>query len=126
MARPCAKALERGDVLHLDTALDEVDAAARSSTVARGLLGWYNQTVGPGLLEYAQSGDGCATTFWQRRRLWWSWRRGTYECSGVVKDDDDGQLNRGYKTHDCKCCELLLRSCTVFGGRDPLLEDPAF
>jgi hypothetical protein len=38
--------------------LDEVDGAARSHAVARGLLDWYNQTVGPGLLEYAQSGDG--------------------------------------------------------------------
>lgn len=38
--------------------LDEAAAAARSAAVARGLLAWYNQTVGPGLLEYAQSGDG--------------------------------------------------------------------
>lgn len=75
--------------------------------------------------------------------------RGKYECSGVVKDDDDGQLKRGYKlatirtlletagiitqatvgqiqTHDSKLCEPMLKSCTVFRAGDLLLEDRGF
>ena len=67
---------------------------------------------------------------------------------GVVKDEE-GQLKRGYKlatvrtlletagiitqvtvgqiqTHDCKLCEPMLKSCTVFRAGDLLLEDRGF
>ena len=126
--------------------LDQADAAARSHAVARGLLGWYNRTVGPGLLEYAQTGDGRRIHILDTTKLVVALERGTYECSGVVRDDDDGQLKRGYKlatirtlletagiitqaavgqinTHDCKLCEPLLRGCPVLRAGDLLLED---
>jgi Transposase DDE domain len=126
--------------------LDQADAAARSHAVARGLLGWYNRTVGPGLLEYAQTGAGRRIHILDTTKLVVALERGTYECSGVVRDDDDGQLKRGYKlatirtlletagiitqaavgqinTHDCKLCEPMLRSCPVFRAGDLLLED---
>jgi len=129
--------------------LDEAEAAARSAAVARGLLGWYNQTVGPSLLESAQSGDGRRIHILDTTKIVVELERGTYECSGVVKEDDDGQLKRGYKlatirtlletagiltqasvgqiqTHDCRLCEPLLRSCTVFRAGDLLLEDRGF
>lgn len=129
--------------------LDEAEAAARSAAVARELLGWYNQTVGPGLLEYAQSGDGRRIHILDTTKLEVALERGTYECSGVVKDGDDGQLKRGYKlatirtllemagiltqarvgqiqTHDCKLCEPMLKNCTVFRAGDLLLEDRGF
>jgi len=129
--------------------LDEADAAARSSAVARGLVGWYNKTVGPGLLEYAQSGDGRRIHILDATKIVVELERGTYECSGVVKDNDDGQLKRGYKlatvrtlletagiitqveigqiqTHDCKLCEPMLKNCTVFRAGDLLLEDRGF
>jgi hypothetical protein len=77
--------------------LDEADAAARSHAVARGLLSWYNRTVGPGLLEYAQTGAGRRIHILDTTKLVVALERGTYECSGVVKDDDDGELKRGYK-----------------------------
>ncbi|MFM8395522.1 MAG: transposase [Acidobacteriota bacterium] len=129
--------------------LDEVDGAARSHAVARGLLDWYNQTVGPGLLEYAQSGDGRRIHILDTTKLVVALERGTYECSGVVKDDDDGQLKRGYKlatirtlletagiltqatvgqiqTHDYKLCEPMLKSSPVLRAGDLLLEDRGF
>ena len=129
--------------------LDEADAAARSHAVARGLLGWYNRTVGPGLLEYGQTGAGRRIHILDATKIVVELERGTYECSGVVKDDDDGQLKRGYKlgtlrtlletagiitqvavgqiqTHDCKLCEPMLKSCTVLRAGDLLLEDRGF
>jgi hypothetical protein len=76
--------------------LDQLKAAAGSHAAARQLLDWYNETVGPGLLEYAQPGEGrrlhILDTTWVEVAL----STGTYECSGVVADDD-GQLWRGYK-----------------------------
>ncbi|MCI0350513.1 MAG: transposase [Acidobacteriales bacterium] len=129
--------------------LDQADAAARSHAVARGLLDWYNQTVGPGLLTYAQTGNGRRIHILDATKIEVELERGTYECSGVVKDEDDGQLKRGYKlgtirtlletagiltqatvgqiqTHDCKLCEPMLKSCTVFRAGDLLLEDRGF
>ena len=126
--------------------LDGADAAARSAAVARSLADWYNRTVGPSLLEYAQSGDGRRIHILDTTKIVVELERGTYECSGVVKDDDDGRLKRGYKlatirtlletagiitqatvgqiqTHDCKLCEPMLKSCTVFRPGDLLLED---
>lgn len=126
--------------------LDGAAAAARSAAVARRLADWYNRTVGPSLLEYAQSESGRRIHILDTTKIVVELERGTYECSGVVKDDDDGRLKRGYKlatirtlletagiltqvavgqiqTHDCKLCEPLLKDCTVFRAGDLLLED---
>jgi hypothetical protein len=128
-----------------DPALDEADAAARSHAVAGQLLAWYNQTVGPGLLAYAQTGDGRRIHILDTTKVVVELERGTYECSGVVKEED-GQLKRGYKlatlrtlletagiitqvavgqiqTHDGKLCEPLLQSGPVLRAGDLLLED---
>lgn len=116
--------------------LDEADAAARAAVVARGLLGWYNQTVGPSLLEYAQTGNGRRLHILAATKIVVALERGTWEGSGVVKEED-GELKRGYKpgtirtlletagiitqatvgqinTHECKLCEALLKNCTVW------------
>jgi hypothetical protein len=77
--------------------LDKTDAAARSAAVGRSLLDWYNRTVGPSLLEYGQTGAGRRIHILDTTKIVVELERGTYECSGVAKDDDDGQLKRGYK-----------------------------
>ena len=132
-----------------EPSLDEADAAARSHAVAGQLLSWYNGTVGPGLLAYAQSGEGRRIHILDATKIVVELERGTYECSGVVKDEADGQLKRGYKlatirtlletaglitqvalgqiqTHDSKLCEPLLKSRPVLRGGDLLLEDRGF
>lgn len=132
-----------------EPSLDEAAAAARSHAVARQLLDWYNSTVGPGLLAYAQSGEGRRIHILDTTKIVVELERGTYECSGVVKDDHDGHLKRGYKlvtirtlletagiitqvelgqiqTHDAKLCEPLLHSSTVLRPGDLVLEDRGF
>lgn len=131
-----------------DADLDQTEAAARSHAVGRELTDWYNQTVGPSLLEQAQTGDGRRIHILDTTKIVVPLERGTYECSGVVKDED-GQLKRGYKlatirtlldtagiitqvgvgqieTHDAKLCEPLLKNCTIFREGDLLLEDRGF
>jgi hypothetical protein len=126
--------------------LDERKAAARSSAVARQLLDWYNTAVGPGLLEYAQTGAGRRIHILDTTKIEVALEAGNYECSGVVKDDDDGRLKRGYKlgtlrtlletagiitqavvgqiqTHDSKLCGPLVRAAPVLRAGDLLLED---
>lgn len=127
-----------------DSKLDEAKAAARSAAVARLLLAWYNLKVGPGLLEYAQTGAGRRIHILDATKIEVALEAGNYECSGVVKDDDDGRLKRGYKlgtlrtlldtagiitqavvgqiqTHDSRLCGPLVRETTVLrqGNRLP-------
>ena len=132
-----------------EPSLDETDAAARSHAVAGQLLAWYNTTLGPGLLDYAQSTQGRRIHILDATKIVVELERGTYECSGVVKDDDDGHLKRGYKlatvrtlletagiitqvalgqiqTHDCKLCEPMLKSSAILRAGDLLLEDRGF
>jgi hypothetical protein len=132
-----------------DSKLDEAKAAARSAAVARFLLAWYNLKVGPGLLEYAQTGAGRRIHILDATKIEVALEVGNYECSGVVKDDDDGRLKRGYKlgtlrtlldtagiitqavvgqiqTHDSRLCGPLVRETTVLRQGDLLLEDRGF
>jgi hypothetical protein len=76
-----------------DPQLDEADAAARAHAVAGQLLDWYNQTVGPGLLASAQTGDGRRIHILDATKIVVELELGTDECSSVVKDED-GQLKR--------------------------------
>lgn len=131
-----------------DSDLDEAKAAARSAAVARQLLRWYNTKVGPGLLEYAQTGERRRIHILDATKIEVALKAGNYECSGVVKDDD-GQFKRGYKlgtlrtlldtagiitqatvgqiqTHDSKLCGPLVRESTVLREGDLLLEDRGF
>lgn len=132
-----------------DSKLDEAKAAARSAAVARLLLAWYNLKIGPGLLGYAQMGEGRRIHILDATKIEVALEAGNYECSGVVKDDDDGRLKRGYKlgtlrtlldtagiitqaivgqiqTHDSKLCNSLVRESTVLREGDLLLEDRGF
>jgi len=129
--------------------LNEAKAAARSAAAARQLLSWYNTKVGPGLLEYAQTGAGRRIHILDATKVGVALEAGNYECSGVVKDEEDGQLKRGYKlgtlrtlldtagiitqavvgqiqTHDSKLCGPLVRESTVLREGDLLLEDRGF
>ena len=129
--------------------LNERKAAARSAAAAGQLLTWYNTKVGPGLLEYAQTGEGRRIHILDATKIAVALTAGNYECSGVVKDEDDGQLKRGYKlgtlrtlldtagiitqavigqiqTHDSKLCGPLVRETTVLRQGDLLLEDRGF
>jgi len=63
-------------------ALDEREAAARSPAVARQLLDWYNQSVGPGLLAYAQVGDGRRLHILDTTPVEVALETGSYECRG--------------------------------------------
>jgi hypothetical protein len=128
--------------------LDQADAAARSHAVARQLLDWYNDTVGLSLLAYGQGTQGRRIHILDTTKLIVELERGTYECSGVVKDQD-GQLKRGYKLltlrtlletagiltqvalgqiqiHDSRLCEPLLKNSAVLRAGDLLLEDRGF
>jgi len=132
-----------------DSDLDEAKAAARSSAVARQLLSWYNTNVGPGLLEYAQTGEGRRIHILDATKVEVALSAGNYECSGVVKDDDDGRFKRGYKlgtlrtlldtagiitqvtvgqiqTHDSKLCGPLVRESISLREGDLVLEDRGF
>lgn len=132
-----------------DSKLDEAKAAARSAAVARQLLAWYNLKVGPGLLEYAQTGEGRRLHIIDTTKIEVALEAGNYECSGVVKDHDDEQLKRGYKlgrlrtlldtagiitqaivgqiqTHDSRLCGSLARESRVLREGDLLLEDRGF
>jgi len=125
--------------------LDGVEAAARSHAAASKLLDWYNQAVGPSLLEYAQTGEGRRLHILDTTQLEVAIETANYECSGVVKDEE-GQLKRGYKlttlrtlldtagiltqvdlgqiqTHDSKLCGPLLHSSAVLREGDLLLMD---
>lgn len=132
-----------------DPKLDEAKAAARSAAVARQLLAWYNLKVGPGLSEYTQTGAGRRIHILDATKIEVAPEAGNYECSGVVKDDDDGRLKRGYKLgtlrtlldaagiitqavvgqiqmHDSKLCGPAVRDATALREGDLLLEDRGF
>lgn len=71
--KDCNRALRRAVK---DPKLDEVEGAASSRAVGRGLLNWYNQTVWPGLLEYEQIGDGRRLHLLDTTKLVVAWERG--------------------------------------------------
>jgi hypothetical protein len=125
--------------------VDARAAAARSHAAARSLLSWYNQSVGPGLLAYAQVGDGRRIHILDTTKIEVALETGTYECSGVVADDE-GRLWRGYKLatlrtlldtaglitqvqvgpiqmHDHTLCRPLLSDSPVLRAGDMLLMD---
>jgi hypothetical protein len=76
--------------------VDARDAQARGSRVAREMLTWYSDCVGPSLLAYAQLGEGRRLHIVDGTKVEVPLDSGHYECSGVVKNDD-GSLSRGDK-----------------------------
>lgn len=125
--------------------LDTQIASARSAACSRKLIAWYNQSVGPALLDYADMGEGRRIHLLDTTQIVVALSTGTYECSGVVKDEE-GQLWRGYKlatlrslldtaglltqvaitqiqVHDVKICRELIEESRVLRAGDLLIED---
>jgi hypothetical protein len=129
-------------------AIDEAEAEARAQGVATKLVAWYNAAVGPSLLQYARVGRGRRLHIVDTTHVEVPLETGTYECSGVVKNDD-GTRSRGYKlatlrtlldhaglitqlglcpiqVHDLPSCRLLFETAPVLRKGDLLLEDGGF
>jgi hypothetical protein len=142
------KVRERASRRAVKQAVDEVEAAVRAQQVAEQLVGWYNQHVGVSMLKYARLGKGRRLHILDTTHVEVALETGTYECSGVVKNDD-GTLSRGYKlatlrtlldsagllthvalsaiqVHDVTLCRPLLEQAQVLRAGDLLLEDRGF
>jgi hypothetical protein len=76
--------------------VDRVEADARGQRVAAQLLHWYNEAVAPSMVAYAALGAGRRLHILDTTGVQVPLETGTYECSGVVKNDD-GSRSRGYK-----------------------------
>jgi hypothetical protein len=139
------KVRERASRRAVKQAVDAAEADARALKVAERLLGWYNQQVGVSMLKYARLGRGRRIHILDTTRVEVPLATGTYECSGVVKNED-GTFSRGYKLatlrtlldsagllsqvalsaiqmHDVALCRPLLEQAPVLRAGDLLLED---
>jgi DDE family transposase len=142
------KVRERASRRAVKHALDEAEAQARGYEIGVQLVTWYNAHVGLSLLEYAGLGDGRRIHILDTTRVEVALATGTYECSGVVRNDD-GSLSRGYKLgtlrtlldtagiltqvavgpiqrHDLELCRELLQSSPALEAGDLVLEDRGF
>jgi Transposase DDE domain len=142
------KVRERASRRAVKQAVDEADAAARAQQVAAQLVDWYNQHVGVSMVPYARLGRGRRLHILDTTHVEVALETGTYECSGVVKNDD-GTYSRGYKlatlrtlldsaglltpvalsaiqVHDMALCRPLLEQAPVVRPGDLLLEDRGF
>jgi hypothetical protein len=142
------KVRERASRRAVKQAVDAAEAEARALRVADQLVGWYNQQVGVSMLNYARLGRGRRIHILDTTPVEVPLATGTYECSGVVKNDD-GTYSRGYKlatlrtlldsagllsqvalsaiqVHDVTLCRPLLEEAPVLRAGDLLLEDRGF
>jgi len=124
------------------------EAQVRGHRVAQEVVKWYNQSVGPSLVSYAQLGRGRRLHIVDCTKVEVPLESGHDEPSGIVKNDD-GTLSRGYKVatlrtlldtagvmsqvavapiqdHDLEVCRALLRGSRVLRAGDLLLEDHGF
>jgi Transposase DDE domain len=129
-------------------AFDVVEAEARAQRAAAKLMDWYNDHVGPSLLHYGGAGQGRRIHIVDTTQGEVALEAGTYELSGVVKNDD-GSRSRGYKlatlrtlldqaglmtqvglspmqVHDLPLCRLFFETASVLRKGDLLLEDRGF
>jgi hypothetical protein len=90
------KVRQRASRRAVKQAVDETEAEARALTVAEQLVSWYNQHVGVSRLQYARWGRGRRIHLLETTHVEVPLETGTYEWSGVVKNDD-GTYSRGYK-----------------------------
>jgi hypothetical protein len=139
------KVRERASRRAVKHAVDGAKADARAHKVAEQLVGWDNQQVGVSMLQYARLGRGRRIHILDTTHVEVALETGTYECSGVVKNED-GTLSRGYKlatvrtlldsagllsqmalsaiqVHDMALCRPLLEEAPVLRAGDLLLED---
>ena len=142
------KVRERASRRAIKHAVDEAEAEARAQQVAAQLVGWYNQHVGVSMLQYARLGRGRRLHILDTTHIEVPLETGTYECSGVVKNED-GTYARGYKlatlrtlldsagllthvalsaiqVHDVAVCRPLLAQAPGLCPGDLLLEDRGF
>src|SRR3989441_1010901 len=142
------KVRERASRRAVKQAVDAAEAEARAHQVAEQLVRWYNQQVGVSMLRYARLGKGRRLHILDTTHVEVPLETGTYECSGVVKNED-GTLSRGYKlatlrtlldsaglltqvalsaiqVHDLALCRPLLAEAPVLRAGDLLLEDRGF
>jgi Transposase DDE domain len=142
------KVRERASRRAVKQAVDTAEAEARAQQVAAQLVGWYNQHVGISLLQYARLGRGRRLHMLDTTHVEVPLETGTYECSGVVKNDA-GTYARGYKlatlrtlldsaglltqvalsaiqVHDVTLCRPLLEQAPELRPGDLLLEDRGF
>ena len=142
------KVRKRASRRAVKASFDATAAEARAQRVAAKLVDWYNDHVGPSLLEYARVGTGRRIHIVDTTHVEVPLETGTYECSGVVKNDD-GSRSRGYKlatlrtllddaglitqvglcpiqVHDLPVCRLFFETAPVLRQGDLLLEDRGF
>ena len=142
------KVRQRASRRAVKQAVDAAEAEAQALNVAEQLVGWYNQHVGGSMLQYARRGRGRRIHILDTTHIEVPLETGTYECSGVVKNDD-GTYARGYKlatlrtlldsagllsqvalsaiqVHDIALCRPLLEKAPVLRAGDLLLEDRGF
>lgn len=128
-------------------AVDSAAALARARLVGEQLSAWYNR-VGVGMLRYARLGSGRRLHILDTTRIEVALETATYECSGVVKNDD-GSYSRGYKLatlrtlletaglltqvaigslqqHDLALCRSMLHNSEALRQGDLVLEDRGF
>jgi Transposase DDE domain len=146
--RVAVKVRERASRRAVKQTVDAVEAEARAQKVAEQLVDWYNQHVGVSMLQYARLGRGRRIHILDTTHVEVALETGTYECSGVVKNED-GTYSRGYKlatlrtlmdsagllsqvalaaihVHDVALCRPLLEKAPVLRPGDLLLEDRGF
>jgi hypothetical protein len=142
------KVRERASRRAVKQAVDAVEAEGRAQQVAAQLVDWYNQHVGVSMVQYARLGRGRRLHILDTTHVEVALETGTYECSGVVKNED-GTYSRGYKlatlrtlldsagllthvalsaiqVHDMALCRPLLEQAPVLRPGDLLLEDRGF
>jgi hypothetical protein len=123
-------------------------AEARGQRVAAKLLSWYNDEVAASMVAYAALGAGRRIHILDTTKVQVPLETATYECSGVVKNDD-GSRSRGYKlatlrtlldhagvithvglcpiqVHDVALCDPFFKTAAVLRAGDLLLEDRGF
>ena len=142
------KVRERVSRRAVKQAVHNAEAEVRALQVAEPLISWDNQYVGGSMLRYARLGKGRRIHILDTPHVEVALETGTYECSGVVKNDD-GTYSRGYKlatlrtlldsaglltqvalsaiqVHDVALCRPLLAQAPVLRAGDLLLEDRGF
>jgi hypothetical protein len=146
--RQAVKGRQRASRRAVQGAVDGVEAAGRAQRAAAQLIAWYNAPVGPSLLHDARGGKGRRIHIVAPPQGEVARATGTYELSGVVKNDD-GSRSRGYKVatlrtlldhaglitqgglcpmqgHDLPLCRLFFETAPVLRKGDLLLEDQGF
>lgn len=146
-AAPALKVRERASRRAVKEAVDEGVATVRACVVAAQLVEWYNR-VGLTMLEYARLGSGRRLHILDTTGIEVALETATYECSGVVKNDD-GSYTRGYKLatlrtlldtaglltqvvigpieqHDMELCRGLLQHSEALRAGDLVIEDRGF